>query len=58
MDVRPGGRWRYINRAADGAEHPFRGEYLEVVPPARIVWTFIVDVEPTWDRLAEEPARG
>src|SRR4249919_1788727 len=39
MDVRPGGTWRFINRNADG-EHPFTGEYLEVVPPEKLVWTF------------------
>jgi uncharacterized protein YndB with AHSA1/START domain len=46
MDVRPGGKWRVINRAADGGEHPFTGEYLEVVPPEKFVWTFIYDVAP------------
>lgn len=40
MDVRPGGRWRYIQVAPDGTEHGFHGEYLEVEPPARIVNTF------------------
>jgi uncharacterized protein YndB with AHSA1/START domain len=45
LDVRPGGKWRYINRNADG-EHPFRGEFLEVVPPEKLVWTFMYDVEP------------
>ena len=46
MDVRPGGRWRFVQRAADGGTHPFTGEYLEVEPPARLVQTFIYDVEP------------
>lgn len=40
MDVRPGGKWRYIQRAADGAEYAFRGEFLEVVPPEKLVLTF------------------
>jgi uncharacterized protein YndB with AHSA1/START domain len=40
MDVRPGGKWRFINRAADGTEFAFRGEYREIVAPARIVQTF------------------
>ena len=40
MDVRPGGKWRMRNIAADGGEHAFRGEYREVVPPERVVWTF------------------
>ena len=45
MDVRPGGKWRFINRNA-GSEHPFTGQYLEVVPPEKLVWTFMYDVEP------------
>ncbi len=40
MDVRPGGRWRYIHRDSDGNEYAFRGEYREVVPPERLVSTF------------------
>lgn len=38
-DVRPGGKWRFVHRGPDG-EHGFRGEYREIVPPERIVWTF------------------
>src|SRR5437660_3819532 len=33
MDVRPGGKWRFINRTPDGTAHGFRGEYREIVPP-------------------------
>lgn len=43
MDVRPGGRWRWLVQE-DGAEYGFRGEYVEVVPPERLVYTF--DFEP------------
>ena len=35
MDVRPGGRWRWINHTTGGEDAPFRGEYLEVEPPVR-----------------------
>jgi uncharacterized protein YndB with AHSA1/START domain len=45
MDVRPGGAWRFVLRGADGQDHPFRGVYREVVPPERVVSTFIYDVE-------------
>ena len=45
MDVRVGGRWRWINRH-EGGDAPFTGEYLEVVPPERLVNTEIFDVEP------------
>ena len=46
MDVRPGGRWRFIQHTTGGEDIPFKGEYLEVVPPERVVQTFIFDVEP------------
>jgi uncharacterized protein YndB with AHSA1/START domain len=39
IDLRPGGRWRYVLRMTDGSEHGFGGEYREVVPPERIVCT-------------------
>ena len=40
MDVRPGGAWRFIHRAADGGQHAFNGVYREVLPPKRLVFTF------------------
>ncbi len=45
MDVRPGGKWRYVSVAEDGSEFTFHGEYLDVVAPERIRWTFMFDVE-------------
>ncbi len=45
MDVRPGGRWRYVSHAPDREDVAFFGEYLEVTPPERIRWTFMFDVE-------------
>ncbi len=45
MDVRPGGKWRYVNRASDREEVAFYGEYLEVDPPRGFKWTFMFDVE-------------
>jgi uncharacterized protein YndB with AHSA1/START domain len=44
-DVRVGGRWRWIAHGADG-DAPFTGEYLEVVPPERVVRTETFDVPP------------
>ncbi len=40
MDVRPGGKWRFLNRMPDGTEFAFYGEYREVVAPERVVQTF------------------
>jgi uncharacterized protein YndB with AHSA1/START domain len=45
MDVRPGGKWRYISHAPDRPDVPFMGEYLEVDPPKSFKWTFIVDID-------------
>jgi uncharacterized protein YndB with AHSA1/START domain len=45
MDIRPGGAWRFVLRAPDGQVYPFKGVYREVVPPERVVSTFIYDVE-------------
>lgn len=40
LDFRPGGRWRFVLRTADGHEVTFHGEYREIVAPERFVWTF------------------
>jgi uncharacterized protein YndB with AHSA1/START domain len=40
IDFRPGGKWRIMHRGPEGEEYGFRGEYREIVPPERIVWTF------------------
>jgi uncharacterized protein YndB with AHSA1/START domain len=40
MDVRPGGRWRIIQRDPAGNEYAFNGDYREVAPPERVVRTF------------------
>lgn len=40
MDFRPGGAWRFVLRRPDGNQYGFRGEFREIKPPERIVWTF------------------
>ena len=40
MEVRDGGRWRYIQRGKDGSEFAFHGVYHSIVAPERIVDTF------------------
>src|SRR5690349_16890269 len=39
IDLRVGGKWRYVLRMPDGSEHGFHGEYREIVRPARLVST-------------------
>jgi uncharacterized protein YndB with AHSA1/START domain len=40
VDFRLGGRWRFVNRHPKG-DAEFYGEYREIVPPERIVFTEI-----------------
>jgi uncharacterized protein YndB with AHSA1/START domain len=40
MDVRPGGRWRYVCGEGDGEEIGFHGFYHDVTAPERLVFTF------------------
>lgn len=39
MDFRVGGTWRYVLISNSGDEVAFHGEYLEIVPDQRVVWT-------------------
>ncbi|HEX4794972.1 MAG TPA: SRPBCC domain-containing protein [Humisphaera sp.] len=39
LDVKPGGNWRIIMRAPDGAQHPAKGVYREIIPNKRLVFT-------------------
>jgi uncharacterized protein YndB with AHSA1/START domain len=45
-DFRPGGKWRIAHRGPEGDEHGFRGEFREIVPPEKIVWTFEYEGAP------------
>src|SRR4051812_17016731 len=40
IDLRVGGRWRFVNRHPSG-EAEFYGEYLEIDQPGRVVFTEI-----------------
>ena len=40
LDLRPGGHWRFVEQAQDGSQYGFRGEFREVMPPAKLVWSF------------------
>jgi uncharacterized protein YndB with AHSA1/START domain len=39
IDLRPGGRWRFVWRQGDGTEFEMSGVYREVVPPELLVNT-------------------
>jgi uncharacterized protein YndB with AHSA1/START domain len=54
IDLRVGGRWRYVMVADDGTEVGFHGEYREVVPDERIVSTEVYEGLP--EGVSEEQA--
>ena len=41
LDVRVGGSLRIVMRGPDGNEYPMKGEFREVIPPERLVFTNI-----------------
>jgi uncharacterized protein YndB with AHSA1/START domain len=45
IDLRIGGRWRFVNRHPKG-EAAFHGEYREIAPPGRVVFTEIFEDFP------------
>ncbi len=46
VDLRPGGRWRYVMTANGGFEVAFHGEYQEIVPDERVVSTEVFEGMP------------
>ncbi len=44
MDVRDGGKWRYVHKSKDengqDVEYAFYGEFIEIKEPEFITWTF------------------
>lgn len=45
IDLRVGGRWRFVNRHPQG-EAAFHGEYRQITPPSRLVFTEIFEEVP------------
>jgi uncharacterized protein YndB with AHSA1/START domain len=46
VDFRPGGLFHFVMRGPDGKDYPFRGSYLEIVEPERIVFQGVIHDEP------------
>jgi uncharacterized protein YndB with AHSA1/START domain len=46
IDLREGGRWRYVIREHDDIEVGFHGEYREITRPHRLVWTEMYEGVP------------
>jgi uncharacterized protein YndB with AHSA1/START domain len=54
IDLRVGGKWRYVMVTPDGTEVGFHGEYQEVVPDERLVSTEVYEGLP--EGVSEEDA--
>ena len=53
IDLRPGGKWSTLAIGVDGSKSTVGGEYLEVDPPRRLVYTW----RPSWDNFKETTVR-
>lgn len=53
-DLRPGGKWRYAMVTPEGMEVAFHGQYVEVVPGARLVSSEVYEGLP--EGVTEEQA--
>ena len=51
IDLRVGGKWRYVMIANEGFEVGFHGEYREIVPDERIVSTEVYEGMPEGEAL-------
>jgi uncharacterized protein YndB with AHSA1/START domain len=51
IDLRVGGKWRYLMTAGSGPEVGFHGEYREIVPDERIVSTEVYEGMPNAEAL-------
>jgi uncharacterized protein YndB with AHSA1/START domain len=51
IDLRVGGRWRYVMVGGNGQEVAFHGEYREIIPNQRIVHTEVFEGAPDAEAL-------
>ena len=54
IDLRVGGKWRYVLTANEGFEVGFHGEYREIIPNERIVSTEVYEGMPQPNPEVEE----
>jgi uncharacterized protein YndB with AHSA1/START domain len=51
LDFRPGGVWKLIMRMPDGTDHVMDGRFLEIQPPARLVWESTLSGQPPGHKI-------
>ena len=56
VDLRPGGKWRFVNRHPNG-DAEFYGVYREITPPERLVYTETYAPFPDGDSLVTTELR-
>lgn len=56
IDLRVGGRWRYVMVANEGQEVAFHGEYREIVPGERLVSTKVYEMPGVAGPDDDEPS--
>jgi len=54
IDLRVGGRWKYVGSTPKGAIPAFYGEYTEIDPPGRLVYTEIFEPFPDGGSLVTQ----
>lgn len=57
MEVKPGGRWRFVQRGANGNVYAFHGVYHEITPPEKIISTFEFEGLPEKGHVSLETVR-
>ena len=53
VDLRVGGGYRFVHRAPDGSHHAFRGRYLQIERPRRLVSTLTYEAAPETEATDE-----
>ena len=56
VDLRVGGRWRWVTMTDRGFEVAFHGEYREIVPNERLVYTEVYEGVPGGSETSDEGA--
>lgn len=58
FDLRPGGAWRLVMHAPDGADYPNESEFVAVDPPRRIVFVHQRPMHRFTTTMTFEPLAG
>jgi uncharacterized protein YndB with AHSA1/START domain len=51
VDLRVGGKYRWVQRGPDGQEYKFHGVYREIIRPEKLVGTFVFELAPAHESV-------